>query len=666
MSVRRLFFYMAHPSAKKMSKLDRFLMTNGLLASFPHISAISLDRHLFDHRPILLREVIVDYGATPFHFYHSWLGLLGFDQMVMSTWNSIVLDDSNKMIRFKKKLQILKKEIRAWIAIYNRNQKGHIEEIKSKLKNIDQMVDQGMVRDDILLSRIDLMKQLHDVQSSNNRNVVQKAKKGHIEEIKSKLKNIDQMVDQGMVTDDILLFRMDLMKQLHDVQSSNNRDVVQKAKVRWAIEGYENSKYFRAIINRKRAHLSVKDPGPSRGCLNFDFPFHLNDEQNAVLESPVTRKEILGPDFCMAVEWFFTKGEFAKGCNSSFVALIPKVLDPKVVSDYRPISLIGSLYKVITKILATYISFVMSDLISDVQTTFLPNRQILDGPFIVNEILSRCKAKNHQAMFFKVDFAKAYDSIRWDFLDNVLNSFGFGSKWRSWIRGSLCSEKASILVNGSPTAEFQFHCGLKQRDPLAPFLFFLVMESLHLSSYGIDSSLALSHLFYADDAVFIGEWSNSNLIGIMNILRCFSFLSGMSINIHKSHLLGIRVSDVPVSEAPNQIGCSDESIDKLKKKLSKWKLKTLSVEGRLTLLKAVLGSTPIYNMSLFKVPKQVLSAVLFEGAKSHQLSLLMNLLDTVILSNMEDIWFFALNGDGRFCVKDVRCLLDDVFLPKAE
>nr|GFA83570.1 RNA-directed DNA polymerase, eukaryota [Tanacetum cinerariifolium] len=68
-------FTWAHPSAKKMSKLDRFLMTNGLLASFPHISAISLDRHLSDHRPILLREVIVDYGATPFCFYHSWLGL---------------------------------------------------------------------------------------------------------------------------------------------------------------------------------------------------------------------------------------------------------------------------------------------------------------------------------------------------------------------------------------------------------------------------------------------------------------------------------------------------------------------------------------------------------------------------------------------------------------
>nr|GFA41196.1 RNA-directed DNA polymerase, eukaryota [Tanacetum cinerariifolium] len=204
-------------------------------------------------------------------------------------------------------------------------------------------------------------------------------------------------------------------------------------------------------------------------------------------------------------------GGFAKGCNSSFVALIPKVLNPKVVSDYRHISLIESLYKVITKILDTRISLVMSDLISDVQTAFLPSRQILDGPFIVNEILSRC--------------------------------------------------------------------------------------------IKIDSSLTLSHLFYANDVVFIGEWSNSNLIGIMNILRCFSFLSGMSINIHKSLLLGIGVSDVSVFEAANRIGCS------VMKAPFRYLGIMVGVGGRLTLLKAVLGSTPIYNMSLFKVPKQVLNSM---------------------------------------------------------
>ncbi|GKA67444.1 RNA-directed DNA polymerase, eukaryota [Tanacetum coccineum] len=219
------------------------------------------------------------------------------------------------------------------------------------------------------------------------------------------------------------------------------------------------------------------------------------------------------------------------------------------------------------KILAIRLSSVISDLISDVQTAFLPNRQILDGPFIINELLSWCRHKKQQAMVFKVDFAKAYDSVRWDYLDDVLFSFGFGVKWRSWIKGSLISGMASVLVNGSPTSEFQFHCGLKQGDPLAPYLFILVMESLHLSvsrtveagiftGIKIDSALSISHLFYADDAVFIGEWTDSNLRSIIQMLHCFSLASGLKINLQKSNLLGVGVTGSLVNEAAASIGCS--------------------------------------------------------------------------------------------------------------
>nr|GEY79406.1 RNA-directed DNA polymerase, eukaryota [Tanacetum cinerariifolium] len=130
--------------------------------------------------------------------------------------------------------------------------------------------------------------------------------------------------------------------------------------------------------------------------------------------------------FCSAVAQFFDTGQFPSGCNASFIALIPKVADAKVVNDFRPISLIGSLYKVVTKILANRLATVMSDLVSDTQSAFVSNRQILDGPFILNVILAWCKRKKKHALIFKVDFTKAYDSVRWDYLLDVLLAFGFG------------------------------------------------------------------------------------------------------------------------------------------------------------------------------------------------------------------------------------------------
>ncbi|GJW05294.1 RNA-directed DNA polymerase, eukaryota [Tanacetum coccineum] len=365
---------------------------------------------------------------------------------------------------------------------------------------------------------------------------------------------------------------------------------------------------------------------------------HLVESNNQVINP-----SFIGPDFCGAVEHFFVNGSFAKGCNSSFIALIPKVADAKFVNDYRPISLIGSVYKVVSKILANRLSLVIAGIVSNTQSAFVADRQILDGPFILNEVLQWCKKKHKKALFFKVDFAKAYDSVRWDFLIDVLEAFGFGSKWCKWIRGTFCFAKASVLVNGSPSDEFQFHCGLKQGDPLSPFLFILLMESLHLSvsravndgwfkGIRLNDNISLSHLFYADDALFVGEWSDANLRGIIYILKCFYLASGLQINISKSQIMGVGVPRNSVEAMAASIGCSfleskfrylgvmvgecmsrhkawDDVVAKLRKRLSKWKAKTLSIGGRFTLLKSVLGASPLYTMSIFKVPKGVLKAM---------------------------------------------------------
>ncbi|GKE02138.1 RNA-directed DNA polymerase, eukaryota [Tanacetum coccineum] len=141
--------------------------------------------------------------------------------------------------------------------------------------------------------------------------------------------------------------------------------------------------------------------------------------------------EVIGGNVCWAVKCLFRSGSFLKGCNPSFIALIPKVNDAKFVKDFRPICLIGSQYKIVGKILANRLS---------------------------DRLVQPEKEKDYD---FKVDFENAYDSVKWDFLDMILYRFGFGDTWRGWIKGCLVSSSALILVNGSPTQEFCFEQGLR-------------------------------------------------------------------------------------------------------------------------------------------------------------------------------------------------------------
>nr|GEY68042.1 RNA-directed DNA polymerase, eukaryota [Tanacetum cinerariifolium] len=223
-------------------------------------------------------------------------------------------------------------------------------------------------------------------------------------------------------------------------------------------------------------HFSTRfqNPDPKEAYIEMDFPNVLSQEDRQFIEREVSIDEIkkavwdyvtdkapgsdgftfgfyrrywdlIHWDVTNVVRYFFTHCDIPHGCNSSFITLIPKNQNAKLVKDFRPISLIGSFYKIIAKILANRLVSVIKGLINE------------------------------------VNFEKAYDSVRWDFLDEVLRKFGFGDKWCKWIQCCLKSSRGSILVNGSPTKEFAFGRGFKQGDPLSSFLFILIMESLHLS-----------------------------------------------------------------------------------------------------------------------------------------------------------------------------------------
>ncbi|GKA92856.1 RNA-directed DNA polymerase, eukaryota [Tanacetum coccineum] len=140
----------------KMSKLDRFFVSDGLLCQFPALSGLILARHLSDHRLIFLRECDVDYGPIPFKTFHSWFSIEGFDQVVKDSWHNDVVVDLNEMSYLKKKFQILKKKIKIWVHQYRVQANDKRKEIHENLQSIDKLIDQDGGQEDLLNSRRDL------------------------------------------------------------------------------------------------------------------------------------------------------------------------------------------------------------------------------------------------------------------------------------------------------------------------------------------------------------------------------------------------------------------------------------------------------------------------------------------------------------------------------
>ncbi|KAK3205182.1 hypothetical protein Dsin_019228 [Dipteronia sinensis] len=217
-----------------------------------------------------------------------------------------------------------------------------------------------------------------------------------------------------------------------------------------------------------------------------------------------------------------------KELNVTFIALIPKIKSQVSMGDFRPISLVRAMYKIIAKILANWLKRVMNSVIGESQMAFLKGRQITDSFVIADEIIGKWKKVRQCGLVIKLDFEKACDSVDHWFLDFMLEEIGFGTKWRRWISDCISSPFFSVLFNGSPTDQFAMERGLRQGDPLSPFLFNIVYEGLCCvlqkatdlaMMKGEDfngSGIHISHLQFVDDMILFIQ---PKLEFILNIKR---------------------------------------------------------------------------------------------------------------------------------------------------
>nr|GEU96335.1 hypothetical protein [Tanacetum cinerariifolium] len=515
--------------------------------------------------------------------------------------------------------------------------------------------------------------------NNNNKSMDRNRKTATIEELSS----IDKKIDAGSATHSDIENRLKLLHELEDIDKFDLMDLIQKSRVKWDIEGDENSKFFHGLINQKRRNQMIN--GIMVLYPNLPHSHTLNTMDRDYLEIFVTLEEIKeaiwdcgtskapGPDgfsfdfvkkywdiiqkdMFDFIDSFFVSSEMPHGANSPFFTLIPKVNNPTIITDFCPISLIGTHYKIIAKILANRLAKVIDKIVSKEQSAFIDGRQILDGPIILN---------------------------------HILDSLGFGYTWRSWIKSCLSSSRAFILVNGSPTSEFSINRGLRQGDPLSHFLFILVMEGLHnafieavgnglISGININNStINISDLFFADDVIITTGWNARDLENIIRVLHVFYLASGLKINIHKYNIYGIGVNEEEVYNMASNAGCT-AALNLLTLLFYK------NGAGECSLLQMIFGSR---SLKLFMAMK-VVSIITDEASRVFGLTLLdlqtsftrksrtnlgarnlssfrdmLNEIGQLNIEVSEDTCVWSLGPKGTFTVNDARNLIDQKSLP---
>ncbi|WRX28178.1 Reverse transcriptase domain - like 10 [Theobroma cacao] len=355
--------------------------------------------------------------------------------------------------------------------------------------------------------------------------------------------------------------------------------------------------------------------------------------------------DIIKHDLLDAVLDFFRGSPLPRGVTSTTLVLLPKKANACHWSEYCPISLCTFLNKIVTKLLANRLSKILPFIISKNQSGFVNGRLISDNILLAQELIGKIDAKSRGGnVVLKLDMAKAYDRLNWDFLYLMMEHFGFNAHWINMIKSCISNCWFSLLINGSLVGYFKSERGLRQGDSISLMLFILVADYLsrglnHLFScysslqYLSGCQMPISNISFADDIVIFTNGSRSALQKILSFLQEYEQVSGQQVNHQKScfitangcplsrrqiisHTTGFQHKTLPVTylgaplhKGPKKVLLFYFLISKIRDRISGWENKILSPGGRITLLRSVLSSLPMYLLQVLKPPVTVIERI---------------------------------------------------------
>lgn len=627
-----------------LCKLDSFFCNAEWDTTFNTHILHALSSSLSDHCPLLLADDKGPRRPRTFKFENFWASMPGFNEVVQMAWNERVDHTDPYQIIFHK---LKKTAIR--LSEWSRG-------LFSKAKIHLQAALLVILRLDIAQEDRPLSPEERDLRARLKRRVIALAV---IERSRKKQCARISNLKEGDANTKFFHRRVNARRRKNHIHRIKNEHG-------WVTE-------HEAKENLIQDHFSHVMKKGAKSSKDFNWE-ELNMERLDMhgLDSPMTEMEVLqaindmpndkapGPDGFTGLFfkkcWGTVKHDLMRAIarfdslhtsnlhwlNSANVVLLPKKDGAEGIADYRPISLIHAIAKIIAKVLSTRLTPHMTDLISNAQSAFIKTRSIHDNFMYVRNLARRLHKSKTPSLLFKLDIRKAFDSVKWEYILGLLQRRGFPSKFRDWITALLSSSSSRIILNGIAGNPIKHGRGFRQGDPISPLLFVIAIDPLQ-RILDVATRKGLLHKIrgrgsmmrtslYADDAAIFLAPIKKDVDNLANILRGFGEVTGLCTNFHKSSMVPIRCNNLDLDHITQNLPATRASfplrylglplsvwklrlvdlqflVDKVASKLTTYEGQNITTIGRTALVKSVLTSQVIYFITPLIIPPSILLKV---------------------------------------------------------
>ncbi|GJX09286.1 RNA-directed DNA polymerase, eukaryota, reverse transcriptase zinc-binding domain protein [Tanacetum coccineum] len=494
-----------------------------------------------------------------------------------------------------------------------------------------------------------------------------------VNDLKAKLCEIQGRIDKDPTNTMLRTEGVNVLNKFNEAADDEEKLLRQKAKVTWLAEGDKNSAYFHKFLkgrlNRSRIMSICAEDGkryencevPGQFVKHFEgflgiIPdvTKLNKEDNVLFKKTISLneanlmiREITEEEIKKALfDIDDNKAPDPNGFTSKFYKKSCQIIRMDFCDAIKEFFSSGKLLgECISKILTNRIKVALSQIVDENQSAFVPGRAITDNILLTQELLKGYNCINGpKRCAYKIDIQKAYDTVSWEFLKDIMGRFGFPSKMTDWITTCISTPKFTICVNGERYGYFKGGRGLRQGDPISPYIFTMVMEMLNLivkneimknNTFKYHFScrqLKITHLCFSDDLIMFSHEDKGSVTILRNALNKFSAMSGLYPNLSKCTMfcgslnkdakreissifpfkegkLPVRYLGVPLITKKISVKECKQLVDKVSQKLNDWKNKSLSYARRAQLIASILGSMQVYWGSVFLLPKTIVNDI---------------------------------------------------------